>query len=94
MPHEAELHLSSDTVRFSVPLEGAWVQASISKQALRHRFGAQEHNWLSVYEQHQHEIHEAVRRRLAQGALEPVMLREPHFADRPAQPGPAPLVRP
>jgi hypothetical protein len=74
----------SRTVRFVVPLKDTWIRASINRQALRQHFGASDDTLVASYNAHQDEIHAAVSRRLAQGALEPVNLRESNFPQRPA----------
>lgn len=82
-PHlsEAYFHESSDTVRFQVARSGAAVNASVSRQALRHHFGCGETqaDLLACFQAHSRQIHAVVTRRLNEGALEPVMLREAHF---------------
>jgi len=78
---EPQFHDASDTVRFQVNAAGAAVNASITRQALRHRFGAGETlpELLASFAAHSPQIHAVVQRRLTEGALEPVMLREAHF---------------
>lgn len=78
---EAFFHEPSDTVRFQVAQAGAAVHASVSRQALRHHFGAGESqaDLLTCFQAHSRQIHAVVLRRLGEGALEPVMLREAHF---------------
>lgn len=82
-PHlsEAFFHEPSDTVRFQVAKGGAAVNASVSRQALRHHFGCGETqaDLLACFQAHCRQIHAVVTRRLNEGALEPVMLREAHF---------------
>ena len=75
----AFFHDASGAVRFWVVIsEGRFVGATISKEALHYRFqgalsGADS---LATYAAHREEIDHAVRRRLASGSLEPIMLRE------------------
>lgn len=78
---EALFHDSSDSVRFQVDVSGRAVDASITRQALRHRFAAGDApaDLLSSYRTHHVPIHAMVMRRLSEGALAPVMLREAHF---------------
>lgn len=78
---EAYLHEGSETVRFVLHLPEGPVDASISRQALRHRFGAGEHptDLVPTYHAHQAVIQAAVVHRLRQGAHAPVMLREADF---------------
>ena len=82
-PHlnEAFFHEPSDTVRFQVFQAGTAVNASVSRQALRHHFSAGESQaeLLACFQAHSRQIHAVVLRRLQVGALEPVMLREAHF---------------
>ena len=71
-------HDASGTVRFWVGVEGGnHVSASIGREALRYHFRTAEGaDSLETFGRHVPEIEAAVRRRLAQGAMEPVMLRE------------------
>jgi hypothetical protein len=71
-------HEASDTVRFWVPVEGQLVGASVGRAALHHRYrpGAQADDPLDTLRDNLPDIEAAVRRRVAQGAREPVMLRE------------------
>lgn len=71
-------HDASGTVRFSVTVDGGQaVSASIGREALRYHFRtAESADSLETFGQHVEAIEAAVRRRLAQGAMEPVMLRE------------------
>lgn len=78
---EAYLHEGTETVRFLVSVPPGAVDASVSRQALRHRFAAGESHadLLPAYQAHKAQIHAAVRHRLKQGAHAPVMLREADF---------------
>jgi len=73
------LHADSGAVRFAVDTQdGTRVGASISKEVLHYRYKAA---WdgadaLATYLTHRTEIDQAVRRRVAAGSIEPVMLRE------------------
>ncbi|MDP9908646.1 hypothetical protein J2W27_000739 [Variovorax boronicumulans] len=71
-------HDASGSVRFWVDLEGnRFVSASVGSQALRYHFHTSESaDPLETFGHHVEEIEAAVRRRLSQGAMEPVMLRE------------------
>ena len=77
----------SGAVRFWV-LDDAqqFVGASVSKEALHYRFqsGLAGSEALASYRLHQSEIDAAVRRRIATGSIEPVMLRERDMAQLPA----------
>jgi len=58
-------------------VEGRAVGASIARETLRYHFRTGEGaDPMETYGRHVEEIDAAVRRRLAQGAMEPVMLRE------------------
>ena len=71
-------HEESGAVRFWVEVDGAFVGATISRQTLHYRFkpdsGSDEA--LATYFQNAPEIDAAVRRRVAAGSREPVMLRD------------------
>lgn len=79
-------HDASGSVRFWVPVEGAqFVAASIGREALRHHFRtAEQADPLETFCLHVAEVESAVRRRLAQGSMEPVMLRENDMRGAPA----------
>ncbi len=72
------IHEPSGTVRFFTEIDGAVVGASISTRTLHHRFrpDATGEDPMETYRTHLAPIAEAVRRRVAAGSLEPVMLRE------------------
>ena len=85
MPPAPFLHDDSGVLRFWVDCgEGKFVGASISKAALHYRFQADLSgaDAVATYIAHQKEIDAAVRRRLAAGSLEPIMLREADVAAR------------
>jgi hypothetical protein len=69
------LHEASGTVRFWILVEGQPFSASVSREALHHRYrsGADP---METYRDNAADIEAAVRRRVAQGSREPVMLRE------------------
>ncbi|HWP11897.1 MAG TPA: DUF1488 family protein [Ramlibacter sp.] len=71
-------HESSGAVRFWVLVEGHPFAASVSREALHHRYRptAQGEDPMQTYQDNAAHIEAAVRRRLAQGSREPVMLRE------------------
>ncbi len=76
---EPFFHTDSGTVRFWVLNEvGTYTGATISKETLHYRFQADRDGTdaLASYGAHHVEIDEAVRRRIANGSREPVMLRE------------------
>jgi hypothetical protein len=78
-------HIESGTVRFWVEIDGRPVGASIGKETLHYRYKAdmRDDDPLRTFEANVAEIEAAVRRRLAAGAFEPVML---HDADVRATP--------
>ncbi|MES2959047.1 MAG: DUF1488 family protein [Pseudomonadota bacterium] len=72
-------HVESGALRFWVDVGGdARMGASISRQTLHYRFKGDLNgsDAAAVYEAHRAEIDAAVRRRVAAGSIEPVMLRE------------------
>lgn len=79
-------HTDTGTVRFWVLVDDQPVGASIRRETLHHalRPGMPEADSLETYHAHSQAIDDAVRRRVAQGSIEPVMLRE--FDLRPPQP--------
>lgn len=72
------LHEASGTVRFWVSVDDQHVGAIIGKETLHYRYAAQrsDDDPLSTYLSNAAEIHAAVRRRVAGGSVEPVMLRD------------------
>ncbi|RZK99837.1 MAG: DUF1488 family protein [Rubrivivax sp.] len=71
-------HEATGAVRFWVAVEDQLVGASVSREALHHRYRPDAHNEdpLETYKSHAADIDNVVRRRVAQGSIEPVMLRE------------------
>ena len=71
-------HESSRTVRFWVQVGDKVLGASIGEQALHHRYRptAQGDDAMETFSANRSDIEAAVRRRVAQGSIEPVMLRE------------------
>jgi hypothetical protein len=70
-------HESSDTVRFWVRIEQQLMGASVGRAALRQRFRTgPDDDPLDTFRAHLAEIEAPVRVRVAQGSIEPVMLRE------------------
>lgn len=78
MSTPAFLHADSGTVRFWVPIDGGFMGASVARPVLHHHFRpeAADEDPLQTFLNHQPELEAAVRRRIAQGSIEPVMLRE------------------
>ena len=71
-------HEASGTVRFWVLVDGNPIGASVSREALHHRYrpAAQADEPLDTWRDNMADIEAAVRRRVAAGSREPVMLRE------------------
>jgi len=78
MSTEPFFHNDSGAVRFWVDVDGLTVGATIGKETLHYRYAAQrtDDEPLATYLANAAEIHAAVRRRVAKGSIEPVMLRE------------------
>jgi len=75
---EPFLHLPSGTVRFWVQVNGQFVGASVRREILHYRYHAThtDDDPMVTYAANLAEIHAAVRRRVAKGSIEPVMLRD------------------
>lgn len=71
-------HTETGAVRFWVPIDDQVVGASISRETLHYRFrpGVQGDDPLETFTTYAGDIIAAVKRRVAQGSIEPVMLRE------------------
>jgi hypothetical protein len=78
MPQEPFFHVESGAVRFWIPINGEIMGASISRETLHRRFRptAKDDDPLETYTANAADIAAAVARRVAQGSIEPVMLRE------------------
>jgi hypothetical protein len=78
MTQPAFFHQATGAVRFWVSIDESVIGASISREALHHRFrpGAKDDDPLETYKAFASVIEAAVVRRVAQGSIEPVMLRE------------------
>ena len=78
MTEQSFFHTDSACVRFWVQVGEQWVGATVGKAALHYRFmpNATDDDPLATYRAHAGEIDEVVRRRVAGGSIEPVMLRE------------------
>jgi hypothetical protein len=78
MTQPAFFHAESDSVRFWVEVDGVDIGAIISRRTLHFRFrpGAQDDDPMDTYNAFAADIAAAVLRRVAQGSIEPVMLRE------------------
>jgi hypothetical protein len=79
MPHQAFFHEPSGSVRFWVLIQGIYVGATIRKETLHYRFqpNAVGDDPLATYVANAALMEAAVRRRVAKGSIEPVMLRDP-----------------
>ena len=75
---EPFFHLPSGTVRFWVLVNGQFVGSSIRREVLHYRYHATQtdDDPMVTYAANLAEIHAAVRRRVAKGSIEPVMLRD------------------
>lgn len=75
---QAYFHKDSAAVRFFVLCEGETVGAMVGSRTLHHCFrpDAIDADPLETYTAHADEIDAAVRRRVAAGSIEPVILRE------------------
>jgi hypothetical protein len=78
MSDEPFLHEASGTVRFWVVANGQPFGASVSREALHHRFRptVQGDDPLQTFRDNLAEIEAAVHRRIVDGSREPVMRRE------------------
>lgn len=82
----AFFHAESGAVRFWVQVGDVMIGATIGKVTLHYRYEPQRNDddALATYLAHADEIDAAVRRRVAAGSREPVMLRD--WDVRPGQP--------
>lgn len=71
-------HEPTGAVRFWVLIDGAEVGASVSSDTLHYRWrrGTDREDPLQTYRTYAAELESAVRKRVAQGSIEPVMVRE------------------
>lgn len=78
MSQQPFFHEASGTVRFWVLIGEEFVGASVGKETLHYRYRstAIDDQALDTYALHARDIDDAVRRRVAAGSTEPVMLRE------------------
>ena len=83
MPHLPFFHEESGCVRFWVAIEAGFIGASISRSVLHYRYcpDAKGDKPLETYTAHAGDIEAAVRRRVARGSIEPVMVREYDLRD-------------
>src|SRR6187399_253770 len=85
---ESTFHESSGTVRFWVLIGEQHVGASVGKETLHYRYHptGRDDTPLSTFADNLQEIHAAVRRRVADGSVEPVMLRDVDLRALPTAP--------
>jgi hypothetical protein len=78
MKQDPYFHTETGAVRFWVPIDDQLVGASISRETLHYSFrpGVQGDDPLETFNTYASDIIAAVKRRVAQGSIEPVMLRE------------------
>ncbi|KQP20080.1 DUF1488 family protein [Pseudorhodoferax sp. Leaf267] len=78
MSQDSFFHEASGAVRFWVEIDAALVGASIRKETLHYAYrpDGRDDDPMETYRQHMPELDAAVRRRVAGGAREPVMLRD------------------
>jgi hypothetical protein len=81
MSSEPFFHTDSGSVRFWVLVDDLLVGASVRKETLHYRFHPQltDDDPLATYRANASEIDRLVRKRVASGSIEPVMLREHDF---------------
>jgi hypothetical protein len=86
MLQAAYFHPTHEAVQFWVSIDGEAVGARVSRQTLHYRYcpNAQGEDHLETYKAHAAEIDDAVRRRIAAGARDPVIVRDHDLAVRPA----------
>jgi len=74
----AFFHSDSDSVRFWVQTSAGLTGATVSRYTLHHRYqpDARDDDPLETHRAHLAELEAAVRRRVANGSIEPVVLRE------------------
>lgn len=77
MSQEPYFHDESGAVRFWVDVGDSLVGASVSKETLHYRYQSHSSNDdpMVTFAAHLPELQAAVRRRVAAGSIEPVMLR-------------------
>ena len=85
MSHEPYYNQASSSVSFWVDVDAVPVRATIGRATLHYRWhtNSATDDPLSTYTQNATEIDAAVRRRIAGGSREPIMLRDADVAPRP-----------
>ncbi len=78
MDNSEFFHDASGTVRFWVQVDGAAIGAIVSKEVLHFGYARQStgEDPMQTFRANSAALEDAVRRRVAKGSLEPVMLRE------------------
>lgn len=78
MSQSSHFHEPSGSVRFFTVINGISVGAIVSKETLHYRFRpeASGEDPMDTFRTHTADLEAAVRRRVANGSIEPVMLRE------------------
>ncbi len=79
-------HQDTEALRFWVQVPGGVpIGAMLTRQLLHYRFDAKPDgsNAVAIYEAHRSELDAAVLARVANGSIEPVMLREHDLPPRP-----------
>ncbi len=78
MSYSAFIHDDSASVRFWVQVDDHLIGASVSKSTLHYCFKPHRNDdeAMATYREHAQALHDAVRRRVAAGSREPVILRE------------------
>ena len=76
--HQPFFHDDSGCVRFWVPIAGIAVGASVRREVLHHRYAphAVEEDPLKTFQPNRDALENAVRMRVENGSIEPVMVRE------------------
>jgi len=84
MSTESFFHEASGSVRFFVQVGEVVVGAMVGKATLHYRYHADQSNDdpLATYRENEAAIDDAVRRRVANGSIEPIMLRDADIAAR------------
>lgn len=79
MPSPPFFDRASSSVRFWVQIDADWVSASIGREVLHYFYCPNSLNEdpMATYQSNRQDIESAVRQRVAKGARQPVMVREP-----------------
>jgi hypothetical protein len=85
MSQEPYFDRGSDTIQFWVDVNDVPVRAIVGKATLHYRYHARatDDDPIATYLQNAQDIDDAVRRRVAAGAREPVILRDPDLRALP-----------